>query len=179
MSRSIRSRSFSRCKRAISAAWSADGSVACVVGRRAAAVGSRPAPRNPPSAATPNRVGQVPGHRPDRATARSHQIERLPLVVVRKRPTLTSFHPTPPGFLEPTTGVHQFGGGSSVRSSIGRALAHLRCTASHTCKRFAILPNAPASGGITFGGHLAMFAFGGRGFSQRQASPSMAASSRP
>src|ERR1700681_1687047 len=45
MSRSMRSRSFSRCKRAISAAWSADGSVACVVGRRAAAVGSRPAPR--------------------------------------------------------------------------------------------------------------------------------------
>ena len=36
----MRSRSFSRCKRAISAAWSADGSVACVVGRRAAAVGS-------------------------------------------------------------------------------------------------------------------------------------------
>src|SRR6266567_1091262 len=46
MSRSMRSRSFSRCKRAISAAWSADGSVACVVGRRAAAVGSsRAAPR--------------------------------------------------------------------------------------------------------------------------------------
>src|SRR6266481_5735714 len=44
-SRSMRSRSFSRCKRAISAAWSADGSVACVVGRRAGAVGSRPAPR--------------------------------------------------------------------------------------------------------------------------------------
>jgi hypothetical protein len=36
----------------------------------------------------------------------------LPLVVVRKRPTLTSFHPTPPGLFEPTTGVHQFGGGS-------------------------------------------------------------------
>jgi hypothetical protein len=36
MSRSMRSRSFSRCKRAISAAWSADGSVACVVWRRAA-----------------------------------------------------------------------------------------------------------------------------------------------
>src|ERR1700739_1485254 len=35
MSRSMRSRSFSRCKRAISAAWSADGSVAGVVGRRA------------------------------------------------------------------------------------------------------------------------------------------------
>ncbi len=45
MSRSMRSRSFSRCKRAISAAWSADGSVACVVGRRDAAVGSRLAPR--------------------------------------------------------------------------------------------------------------------------------------
>jgi len=44
MSRSMRSRSFSRCKRAISAAWSADGSVACVVGRRDAAVGSRLAP---------------------------------------------------------------------------------------------------------------------------------------
>jgi hypothetical protein len=27
----------------------------------------------------------------------SHEINRLPLVVVRKRPTLTSFHPTPPG----------------------------------------------------------------------------------
>jgi hypothetical protein len=46
MSRSMRSRSFSRCRRAISAAWSADGSGACVVGRRAAAVGSRPAPRH-------------------------------------------------------------------------------------------------------------------------------------
>src|SRR6202043_2251554 len=46
MSRSMRNRSLSRCKRAISAAWSADGSVACVVGRRAAAVGSRPAPRS-------------------------------------------------------------------------------------------------------------------------------------
>jgi hypothetical protein len=38
----------------------------------------------------------------------------LPLVVVRKRPTLTSFHPTPPGLFEPTTGVHQFGGGSAM-----------------------------------------------------------------
>src|SRR5882724_9289215 len=37
------------------------------------------------------------GHRPDRAATRSHQIDRLPLIVVRKRPTLTSFHPTPPG----------------------------------------------------------------------------------
>src|ERR1700756_2186283 len=46
MSRSMRSRSFSRCKRAISAAWSADGGAACVVGRRDASVGSRPAPRS-------------------------------------------------------------------------------------------------------------------------------------
>src|SRR5947208_681465 len=46
MSRSMRNRSFSRCRRAISAAWSAAGSVACVVGRRVAAVGSRPAPRS-------------------------------------------------------------------------------------------------------------------------------------
>src|ERR1700758_2382596 len=45
ISRSMRSRSFSRCKRTISAAWSADGSVACVVGRRVAAVGSSRAPR--------------------------------------------------------------------------------------------------------------------------------------
>src|SRR5437899_6755434 len=37
------------------------------------------------------------GHRPDRTAARSHQINRLPLVVVRKRPPLTTFHPTPPG----------------------------------------------------------------------------------
>src|SRR6201999_1668487 len=34
---------------------------------------------------------------PNRAAARSHQIDRLPLIVVRKRPTMTSFHPTPPG----------------------------------------------------------------------------------
>ncbi|WP_225145768.1 MULTISPECIES: hypothetical protein, partial [unclassified Bradyrhizobium] len=26
-----------------------------------------------------------------------YEINRLPLVVIRKRPTLTSFHPTPPG----------------------------------------------------------------------------------
>src|SRR6267378_4319794 len=36
------------------------------------------------------------GHRSDRAAARRHQIDRLPLVVVRKRPALTCFHPTPP-----------------------------------------------------------------------------------
>ena len=37
------------------------------------------------------------GHRSDRAATRSHQINRLPLIVGRKRPTLTSFHSTPPG----------------------------------------------------------------------------------
>src|SRR6267378_8445098 len=37
------------------------------------------------------------GHRSDRAATRCDQINRLPLVVVRKRPTSTSFHPTPPG----------------------------------------------------------------------------------
>src|SRR5712671_6276863 len=51
----------------------------------------------PPSAAKQNRAGQVPWPPTNRAAARSHQIDRLPLVVVRKRPTLTCFHPTPPG----------------------------------------------------------------------------------
>src|SRR5882724_7189092 len=40
---------------------------------------------------------KFPGHRSDRAATQCNQINRLPLVVVRKRPTLTSFHPTPPG----------------------------------------------------------------------------------
>jgi hypothetical protein len=30
-------------------------------------------------------------------STRGYQIDRLPLVIVRKRPTLTSFHPTSPG----------------------------------------------------------------------------------
>src|SRR5205085_9787530 len=37
------------------------------------------------------------GHRSDRAATRCSQINRLPLVVVRKRPKLSFFHPTPPG----------------------------------------------------------------------------------
>src|SRR5579859_5024271 len=37
------------------------------------------------------------GYRSDRTATRCDQINGLPLVVVRKRPTLTSFHPTPPG----------------------------------------------------------------------------------
>ena len=44
-----------------------------------------------------SRAGQVPGHRSDRTTIRCDEINCLPLVVVRKRPTSTSFHPTPPG----------------------------------------------------------------------------------
>jgi hypothetical protein len=99
MSRSMRSRSFSRCKRAISAAWSADGSLACVVGRRDAAVGSHLAPLPPPQ----HGIAQAKflGHRSDRAATRCDQINRLPLVVVRKRPTVTYFHPTPPGSSSP------------------------------------------------------------------------------
>src|SRR6266702_1106112 len=44
----------------------------------------------PPNAATPNRAARAlwPPTRP---------IDRLPLIVLRKRPALTSFHPTPPG----------------------------------------------------------------------------------
>src|SRR5205814_9574703 len=73
MSRSMRSRSFSRCKRAISAAWSADGSVACVVGRRAAAVGSRLAPRcsthrRNPASRRPSPLATDPTERPPEAT---------------------------------------------------------------------------------------------------------------
>src|SRR6202790_3176654 len=73
MSRSIRSRSFSRCKRAISAAWSADGSVPCVVGRRAAAVGSSPAPccstqRRNTESRRPSSLATDPIERPLEAT---------------------------------------------------------------------------------------------------------------
>ncbi|SDF84527.1 hypothetical protein SAMN05216337_107818 [Bradyrhizobium brasilense] len=98
MSRSMRSRSFSRCKRAISAAWSADGSVAlrCGAPRRRRRLQPGPALLHPPPQ---HGIAQAKllGNRSDRAPARRYKINRLPLVVVRKRPTLTSFHPTPPG----------------------------------------------------------------------------------
>src|ERR1700692_1827786 len=91
----------------------------CAAARSLAANGRSP-PRGPPTAASPALWGAAPppspgstllpptpqhgiaqakflGHRSDRAATRSHQIDRLPLVVVRKRPTLPSFHPTPPG----------------------------------------------------------------------------------
>src|SRR6202007_1876584 len=73
MSRSMRSRSFSRCKRAISAACSADGSVACVVGRCDAAVGSRPAPRSSTQrrkteSRSPSSLATEPSDRPLEAT---------------------------------------------------------------------------------------------------------------
>jgi len=93
----------------------------CAAAHFPAANGRSP-PRGPPTAASPaswgaatlpsapawshvvlptdairNHIGQVLGHRSDRATTRCDQINRLPLVVVRRRPTLTSFHPTPPG----------------------------------------------------------------------------------
>ncbi len=75
MSRSMRKRSFSRCRREISAAWSADGSVACVVGRRAAAVGSRPAPRNSTQRRNTECAGQVPWP-PTRSGGHSKQRDR-------------------------------------------------------------------------------------------------------
>jgi hypothetical protein len=50
-----------------------------------------------PTAAIRNRAAKFLGHRSDRASTRCDQINRLPFVVVRKRPTLTSFHPTPAG----------------------------------------------------------------------------------
>src|SRR3981189_783256 len=93
----------------------------CAAARSLAANGRSP-PRDPPTAASPASWGAAPppagpprpplpppppqpgiaqakflGHRSDRATTRCDQINRLPLVVVRKRPTSTSFHPIPPG----------------------------------------------------------------------------------
>src|SRR5213079_1580995 len=89
---------------------------------RSPVANGRSPPRGPPTAASPALWGAAPppsaprsptqfhpapqhgltgakflGHRSDRAATRRHQINRLPLVVVRKRPTLTFFHPTPPG----------------------------------------------------------------------------------
>src|SRR6202521_6409807 len=68
----------------------------CGAPRRRRRLSPSPTKFNP---APQNRVAKAKflGHRTDRAAARSHQIDRLPLVVVRKRPTLTCFHPTPPG----------------------------------------------------------------------------------
>src|SRR5260370_9128616 len=40
---------------------------------------------------------EIDGKKALDAATRCDKINRLPLVVVRKRPTLTSFHPTPPG----------------------------------------------------------------------------------
>src|SRR6516162_6824824 len=93
----------------------------CAAARSLAANGRSP-PRGPPTAASPASWGAATppsapawptllypppqhgiaqakflGHRSDRAATRCDQINRLPLVVVRKRTTLTSFHPTPPG----------------------------------------------------------------------------------
>src|SRR3982075_3723811 len=48
----------------------------------------------PPSAAKRNRAGQVPWP-PTRSSDRSKPPDRLPLIVVRNRPTLRTFHPPP------------------------------------------------------------------------------------
>jgi len=50
----------------------------------------------PPNAATRNRAGQVPWS-PIRLSGRSKLPDRPLAACSRKRPTLTSFHPTPPG----------------------------------------------------------------------------------
>src|ERR1700737_4810148 len=74
----------------------------------AAVANGQSPPRGPPTAASPALWGaatppsarvqpHVLGPRPDRAAARSHKIDRLPLIVLRKRSSLTSFHPTPLG----------------------------------------------------------------------------------
>jgi hypothetical protein len=94
----MRSRSFSRCRRAICTAWSADGSVAwrCGAPRRRRRFPSGLTLFDP----TPqHRIAQTKflGRRSNRAATRCDQNDRLPFVVVRKRPTLTSFHSTPPG----------------------------------------------------------------------------------
>src|SRR5712671_7202450 len=70
----------------------------CGAPRRRRRLSPSPTKLNP---APQNRISKAKflGHRPDRAATRSDQIDCLPLVVVRKRPTLTSFHPTPPGSL--------------------------------------------------------------------------------
>src|SRR5258708_3994054 len=49
--------------------------------------------------ATQYRITQAKflGHRADRPAARSHQIDRLPLIIIRKRPTFISLHSTPLG----------------------------------------------------------------------------------
>src|SRR3954454_4063820 len=75
----------------------------CAIARSLAA-NERSPPRGPPGPtllhpAPQHRIAQAKllGHRSDRAATRCDQINCLPLVVVRKRATLTSFHPTPPG----------------------------------------------------------------------------------
>ena len=98
MSRSMRSRSFSSLQ---------TGDLRRVVRRRqrrlrgGAPRRRRRLPPGPTLLHPPPQHGiaqaEFLGHRPDRTSARCHQINRLPLVVVRKRPTSTSFHPTPPG----------------------------------------------------------------------------------
>ena len=101
----------------------------CAAARSPVANG-RPQPRDPPTAAPPALWGAAPppsaldrpatlfhpapqhriaqaeflGHRSDRAAARSHQIDRLPLIVVRKQPTLTVL-PSNTSRLRATTGV--------------------------------------------------------------------------
>src|SRR5262249_60845386 len=70
----------------------------CGAPRRRRRLAPSPALSHPPPQ---YRIAQpeLLGYRADRAAARSHKINRLPLVIVRKRSSLTSFHQTPLGSL--------------------------------------------------------------------------------
>jgi len=94
-------RSFSRCKRAGPGCWSGDGSAAAAW-RAAPPSGARPTPRViHPSGATGTRAARVHGHRTNHGRRRRNKGDRLPLIVVRKRPTSTFFHHrTPPWLAE-------------------------------------------------------------------------------
>src|SRR6187401_1350395 len=69
----------------------------------------------PPSGATRNRAGQAPWPR-SRSTGRSKPPDRLPAAYSRPQMIDVDVFPSDTSWLsEPTTGVHQFGGGSVFR----------------------------------------------------------------
>jgi hypothetical protein len=86
------------------------------------------------------------GHRPYQATARSYKIDRLPLIVVRKRSSLT-FPSDTSWLFEPTTGVHQFGGGSVLSTLL--QIAHSNVCKSQPARTGSIL--ASIIGALHFG----------------------------
>ena len=94
MSRSIRSRSFSRRSRAFSATRSdGDGAAACVLGRLGVPVACTPnciIHRRSTVSCRPSSAATSPADSP----LRGHPINRLPLERLRKYPALTTLHPT-------------------------------------------------------------------------------------